>query len=79
MFYYTYILKSQKDEKLYIGSTSNLRERLKSHNQGEVDSTRSRRPDVLVYYEEGLIKEKAFKREKYFKTGFGRRFIKSRI
>ncbi len=33
-FYYTYILKSQKDGTLYTGSTNDLRKRLKQHNAG---------------------------------------------
>jgi len=36
-------------------------------------------PLKLVYYEACISKEKAFKREKYFKSGFGRRFLTSRI
>ncbi|MEK7503043.1 MAG: GIY-YIG nuclease family protein [Patescibacteria group bacterium] len=46
-----YILKSDKDEKLYIGSTSDLRRRFKEHNAGLVESTKSRKPLKLVYYE----------------------------
>lgn len=79
MFYYTYVLKSQKDGKLYIGFSGNLRERLKAHNKGEVESTKYRRPFKLVYFEGCLSKELAEKREMYFKTGFGRKFLKSRI
>ena len=68
-----------KDKNNYIGSTGDLRKRFKLHNEGKVVSTKYRRPLVLVYYEACQIKEKAAKREKYFKTGFGRRFLKSRI
>lgn len=49
--YYVYILKSQKDKKLYTGSTNNLRVRFKLHNEGEVYSTHLRIPFELVYYE----------------------------
>ena len=79
MFYYTYVLKSIKDKKLYIGWAVDLQRRLKEHNSGKVEATKNRRPLKLVYYEACLDKEKAIKREKYFKTGFGRRFLKSRI
>jgi predicted GIY-YIG superfamily endonuclease len=44
-----------------------------------VDATKYRRPLTLRYYEACLSKEKAIAREKYFKTGFGRRFLNSRI
>ena len=77
--FYTYILESRRDSKLYIGWTNDLRERIKEHNQGKVLATKSRRPLKLIYYEACLNKQKAIKREKYFKTGFGRRFLKNRI
>ncbi|MBI4363421.1 MAG: GIY-YIG nuclease family protein [Candidatus Doudnabacteria bacterium] len=77
--FYTYVLRSLKDLKLYIGWTSDLRIRVKKHNDGFVLATKYRRPLELVYYEACLSKEKAIKREKYFKTGFGRRFLKDRI
>lgn len=77
--YYTYVLKSKKDSKLYIGYTSNLRERLKLHNDGGVPSTQNRRPLELIYYEACLVKEDAIKREKSLKTGFGRSYLKNRL
>jgi len=42
--YYVYTLRSGKDDKLYIGSTSNLKKRLKEHKEGRVQSTSYRRP-----------------------------------
>jgi len=77
--YYTYVLKSLTDSILYIGFTEDLKKRLDEHNNGSVESTRNRIPFCLTYYEACLDKEKALKREKYFKTGFGRKFLKSRI
>jgi len=77
--YYTYVLLSKVDDKLYIGCSDNLKRRLEEHNNGSVFSTKSRRPFELVYYEACLDKSKVFKREKYFKTGYGRRFLVSRV
>lgn len=77
--YYTYVLKSKKDNKLYIGYTDNLKRRLIEHNKGFVDSTKTRCPLILIYYEACLDEMKSISREKYFKTGFGRRFLKSRV
>lgn len=77
--FYTYILKSNKDNKLYVGYTSDLKNRINKHESGMVTSTKNRLPIKLVYYEACLNTEKAIKREKYFKTGFGRRFLKERI
>jgi len=77
--YYTYVLLSEKDEKFYIGFTQDLRKRVKEHKEGRVKSTASRRPLKLVYYESCLHEKDAIKREKYFKTGFGRRFLMNRL
>jgi putative endonuclease len=77
-YYYTYVLKSLKDNKLYIGWTNDLRRRLKSHNFGKVTSTKNRLPLKLIYFEGCLEKEKAIKREKTLKTGFGRKYVKER-
>ena len=77
--FYTYVLKSKKDNKLYIGYTNNLKRRIEEHNSGLVKSTAYRIPLELIYYEACVNKYKAIKREKYFKTGFGRRFLNNRI
>lgn len=77
--FYTYVLKSIKDGKLYIGWTDDLKKRFKNHNQGKVDATKNRTPFTLIYYEACKSKEKAIEREKYLKTGFGRNFLKNRI
>ncbi len=77
--FYTYVLKSKVDNKLYIGFTENLKRRLLDHNSGKVLSTKDRKPLEIVYFEGCLSKDKAIKREKYFKTGFGRGFLKNRI
>lgn len=78
MFYYTYVLICQ-DKKLYIGYSVDLKARLKRHYDGLVTATKYRLPLQLIYYEACKSKEKAIAREKYFKTGFGRRFLKSRL
>jgi putative endonuclease len=77
--FYTYVLKSRIDNKLYVGFCKDLKRRFKEHNLGRVESTKKRIPFDLVYYEACLLERKAIKREKYFKTGFGRRFLKERI
>jgi putative endonuclease len=79
MFFFTYVLRSKKDSKLYIGWTNDLKHRLKQHNLGVVEATKYRIPLELIYFEACSQKEKAIKREKYFKTGFGRKFLKERI
>jgi len=78
-FYYTYVLRSFKDSKLYIGWTDNLKVRFKKHLAGKVIATKNRRPLELIYYEACADKNKAIKREKQFKTGFGRKYLNSRL
>ena len=65
--FYVYILKSKKDNQLYIGYTNDLRRRIKEHEVGENQSTKSRRPLKLVYYEAYRSKDDAMKREKMLK------------
>ena len=79
MFFYTYVLISQKDGKLYIGWTTDMDNRLKMHNNGEVGSTKSRRPLDLIYFEACRSRVNAIAREKQLKTGFGRAYLKRRL
>jgi putative endonuclease len=65
--YYCYILKSEKDGKLYLGSTNNLSKRLREHAFGKVFSTKYRRPLALIYYEAYCKEADARKREKNLK------------
>ncbi|MDD3607810.1 MAG: GIY-YIG nuclease family protein [Candidatus Moranbacteria bacterium] len=48
MNYYTYVLLSQKNKRLYIGSTENLEKRIERHNKGRVKSTKAGRPWKLL-------------------------------
>ncbi len=65
--FYAYILKSKMDGKCYIGSTKDLRNRLKKHNNGDVYSTKTRRPFELIYYEAYKAEHDARNREKQLK------------
>lgn len=71
-----YVLRSLKDEQLYIGFTTDLPERLKRHEDGLVLSTASRRPLRLIYCEYHGSKADALRRESYFKTSAGKRALK---
>lgn len=77
--FYTYVLRSNKDKKLYVGSTENLKVRFEAHNKGKVNSTKDRRPLILVYYEACKSKKDALHREQYLKTTYGHRYIESRL
>src|SRR3989344_7928506 len=75
--FYIYVLRSKTDDKLYVGFCNDLKRRFNEHNSGKVRSTESRVPFEIVYNEACLSENQAIKREKYFKTGFGRNFLKS--
>ncbi len=77
--YYTYVLRSSKDKHLYTGCTKDLRKRLDQHVRGRVYPTQARGPFEVIYYEACLDKQDAFAREKYLKTGYGKRYLKNRL
>jgi len=72
--WYFYILQSSKDDKLYYGSTNNLKRRFNEHLQGKVLSTKSRLPINLVYYEAYLDEKNARKRERTIKSSRSSRY-----
>jgi putative endonuclease len=77
--YYTYILFSEKDQRLYTGYTPDLRRRIEKHQNGFVRATKFRRPLKLIYYESYLSKIDAKKREIYLKGGKGKSELKIQL
>ncbi len=77
--HFTYVLISKKDGKWYTGCTDDLRKRFKEHNSGKVVSNKGRGPFEILYYEACAEKHDAFNREKYLKTGMGKRYLKNRL
>ncbi len=77
--YYTYVLLSNKDKQFYSSYTQNLKLRFEQHCNGLVESTKDRRPLKLIYYEACLNQQDALKREKYFKTHYGKLFLRNRL
>ncbi|MEK7664116.1 MAG: GIY-YIG nuclease family protein [Patescibacteria group bacterium] len=78
--YWIYILKNKKNDKLYIGSTPNLKKRIKEHNDAKSKSTKADLPWIIVYTEGYLSKQDALKREhnlKYFGKAYAK--LKDRI
>ncbi|HZJ34965.1 MAG TPA: GIY-YIG nuclease family protein [Candidatus Angelobacter sp.] len=76
---YVYILKSKKDNNLYVGCTKNMKDRIALHNSGQVESTRGRRPMELIHYEAFLSTKDAFVREKWLKTGWGKNHLEKML
>lgn len=77
--YYVYVLRNSANGRLYTGYTSELRKRLAQHLTGMSGYTKSRGPYELVYYEACLDSNDAIMREKYLKSGMGKRYLKNRI
>lgn len=77
--HYTYVLRSNQDEGFYTGCTSDLRQRHREHARGEVRSTSHRRPLELIYYEACLSPDDAFRRERFLKSGKGKRYLRVRL
>ncbi|HTS16800.1 MAG TPA: GIY-YIG nuclease family protein [Verrucomicrobiae bacterium] len=73
--YYVYVLRSQKSGRLYIGSSADPDARLKAHNAGRSQWSRRLRPWVRVRLEEHPNRQTAEKRERYLKSGWGRRWL----
>ena len=74
--FFVYILRSEVDGRLYKGLTDNIERRVKEHNAGKQKSTKAYTPWKLVYFEEFSSRIDARAREKYFKSGSGREFLK---
>ena len=78
--YYVYHIRSVNySNKLYIGYTTNLKERLIKHNEGGSVHTSSYRPWKLVMYHVFTCEKKAVAFEKYLKSGSGNAFAKKRF
>jgi len=72
-----YVLQSLKNGEIYIGFTTNIKNRLSGHNRGLNFSTKNGKPWKLICLEVCLNKNDAKRREKYFKTSQGRRLLKT--
>ena len=77
--FYIYVLQSESDDGFYIGFSTDLRRRLKEHQEGKSFATSYRKPWRLIYYEAYLEEEDALGRERYLKSGGGRRFLQSQL
>jgi putative endonuclease len=75
--FFTYILKSEKDNTFYYGSTQDILDRVKHHNSGKVRYTKGHIPYKLHYYESFQTRSEAMLREKFFKSIDGYNWLKT--
>lgn len=79
LMFYVYVIRSRKTGRLYTGSTNDLRKRFNQHNKRKSTWTKNRGPWDLIYYEACLNEEDTRSREKYLKSGMGKRYLKNRL
>lgn len=77
--FFTYVIESVETGILYKGFTEDLEKRLIEHNEGLSNYTSKHKPWILVLFEEHPTKTIALKREKWYKTGVGRDWIKQQL
>ncbi len=77
MSYFTYILKSLSHDNNYYGHCEDIEKRLIQHNKGKVRYTKGRMPWKIHYYEVFNTRSEAMKREKFFKSIDGYRYLKN--
>lgn len=79
LMFYAYVVKSVSQNFYYKGHCEDIELRLSQHNSGMTESIHHYIPFELVYSEQFLTREEAIKREKYFKSAAGRRFLKKKL
>lgn len=80
MFYYVYLIRNALDKGWYIGFTSDLNQRIKDHNDGKGGrTTRQKKHWRLIYFEGYRNKADALGREKFLKSGSGRKYLKKQL
>ena len=77
--YFSYVLQSQKKNIFYYGSTEDLNKRIQMHNEGLVKFTSKYTLWKIVLFEEFKTRAEAVRREKWYKTGVGREWIKKQL
>ena len=77
--FYTYVIENSKKNRWYTGSTNNMRKRLKQQNTKQNTWTKTGAPWEVIYYEACKNENDARSREKYLKSGMGKRYLKNRL
>jgi len=77
--HYVYVLQGASHGQMYTGCTSDLKKRISEHNSGKSPYTKPRGPYELIYYEACISSKDAYARERYLKSGMGKRYLKNRM
>jgi putative endonuclease len=80
MFYFVYVLENYYDQGWYIGFTTNLRKRILDHNNSKGGkTTKAKKNWKIIYLEAYRNKKDAIGREKFLKSGSGRKYLKKQL
>lgn len=79
MYHYVYLLRGEKSGRWYTGLTKNLRKRFDQHNNGQSRYTKNKDSYEMIYCEACKNLSDAKAREKYLKSGMGKRYLKNRL
>ncbi len=74
--YYIYWMVDRKNKRTYVGYTDNLKRRMKEHRSGLTKSTKNFNDFEIHVLETVDDRQMAREREKYWKSGLGRRKLK---
>lgn len=74
-----YAICSEKDKRIYVGMSKDVEKRIEYHNKGGVTSTKGYKPWYIIYKEFVGNRHEARIREKYYKSGCGKEFLKKLI
>jgi len=77
--HFVYILQSQKDKSLYVGSTEDVKQRVAEHNDGKAKYSSSKRPFILKWFCAFPTKQQSILFEKYLKQGSGFAFVRKHL
>jgi len=78
--FYVYLLECQQDKSWYIGYTSDLKRRISDHQNGYgCRTTYLKNNWKLIYYEAYIEKRDAIGREKFLKSGSGRKYLNKQL
>lgn len=77
--YYTYVLRNMTNGEWYTGCMNDLKHRLREHKDHLRGYTKHNGPYEMIYQETCFDKKDAYAREKYLKTGMGKRYIRNRL
>ena len=77
--FFIYVLQSERSGRYYIGSTSNVANRVEQHNSGMTRATRNLRPWHLVHTESYETLAQARKRESQIKSWKNRDYMRNQL